>query len=55
MNNKLDRLEDIKIENFVWIIYLVIIALSYYANSKEKNLYYMAMKKVKGNTKICLF
>lgn len=36
MNNKLDRLEDIKIENFVWIIYLGIIALSYYANSKEK-------------------
>lgn len=36
MNDKLDRLNDIKIENFIWIIYLIIIALSYYANSKEK-------------------
>lgn len=35
MNNKLDRLEDIKIENFVWIIYIGIIILSWYANSKE--------------------
>lgn len=37
MNDKLDRLKDIRIENFVWIIYLIIIALSYYANSKEKH------------------
>ena len=37
MNEKLDRLEDIKIENFVWIIYIGIIALSFYANSKEKD------------------
>lgn len=36
MNNKLDRLNDIKIENTVWIIYIIIIALSYYANEKEK-------------------
>lgn len=36
MNNKVDRLQDIRIENFVWIIYLGIIALSYYANEKEK-------------------
>ena len=36
MKNKLDRLEDIKIENLVWIIYIGIIILSYYANSKEK-------------------
>lgn len=36
MNNKLDRLEDIKKENIVWIIYIGIIILSYYANSKEK-------------------
>lgn len=35
MNDKLDRLEDIKIENFVWIIYIGIIILSWYANSKE--------------------
>lgn len=36
MNDKLKRLEDIKIENIVWIIYIVIIILSWYANSKEK-------------------
>ena len=35
MNDKLKRLEDIKIENFVWIIYIGIIILSWYANSKE--------------------
>ena len=33
----LDRLEDIKIENFVWVIYIGIIILSWYANSKEVN------------------
>ena len=32
---KLDKLKDIKIENFVWIIYIGIIILSWYANSKE--------------------
>lgn len=37
MNDKFDRLEDIKIENFVWLIYIGIILLSYYANYKEKN------------------
>ena len=37
MEDKLKRLKDIKTENFIWIIYLVIIFLSYYANSKEKN------------------
>lgn len=37
MNDKFDRLEDIKIENFVWLIYIGIIFLSYYANYKEKN------------------
>ena len=37
MNDKLKRLEDIKIENFVWVIYIGIIILSWYANSKEVN------------------
>ena len=37
MNDRLDRLEDIKIENFIWVIYIGIIILSWYANSKEKN------------------
>lgn len=35
-NDLLDRLEDIKIENFVWIIYIGIIILSWTANGKEK-------------------
>lgn len=33
--DKLSKLEDIREENFIWIIYLMIIILSYYANSKE--------------------
>ena len=37
MDTKIDRLNDIKIENFIWIIYIGIIFLSWYANSKEKN------------------
>lgn len=36
MSDKLDKLEDIKIENFIWAIYIGIIILSWYANSKEK-------------------
>ena len=32
-----DRLKDIKVENFVWLIYIFIIFLSYYANYKETN------------------
>lgn len=36
MEEKKDKLEDIKIENFIWIIYVGIIILSWYANSKEK-------------------
>ena len=34
--NELIVKEDIKIENIVWIIYIGIIILSWYANSKEK-------------------
>ena len=37
MREMLDRLENIKIENFVWVIYMGIIILSWYANSKEVN------------------
>lgn len=36
MEAKLDRLKDIKTENFIWIIYIGIIVLSWYANSKEE-------------------
>ena len=37
MNNKTDRLKDIKNENLIWVIYIGIIILSWYANDKEKN------------------
>jgi hypothetical protein len=37
MNEDLNRLNDIKIENYIWIIYIGIIVLSWYANSKEKD------------------
>lgn len=36
MNNRLDKLKDIEIENKIWIIYIGIIILSWYTNSKEK-------------------
>ena len=36
MNRKLDRLQDIRIENYIWVIYIIIIFISWYANSKEK-------------------
>lgn len=34
--DRLDKLKDIKTENYIWLIYIVIIILSFYANSKEK-------------------
>ena len=37
MDENVSRLKDIKIENYIWIIYIGIIVLSWYANSKEKN------------------
>ena len=52
MDDKLDRLREIKIENLVWIIYIGIIILSWYANSKKQNLYYMMMKKRKKSIRI---
>lgn len=36
MEDKLDRIKKINIENFIWVIYIGIIILSWYANSKEK-------------------
>lgn len=36
MNSKLYRLQDIRIENYIWVIYIIIIFISWYANSKEK-------------------
>ena len=40
MNTNSDIFKKIQIEEFIWIIYLVIIVLSFYANSIEKK-YYM--------------
>lgn len=37
MNKKTERLKDIKTENQIWVIYIGIILLSWYANSKEKH------------------
>ena len=37
MEDRLDKLNDIKIENYIWVIYIFIIILSWYANSKEKS------------------
>ena len=34
-----EKLKDIEVENFIWIIYLLIIFLSYYSNSLEKEYY----------------
>ena len=39
-NNELnDKLKEIDTENFIWIIYIGIIILSWYANSLEKKYY----------------
>lgn len=32
-----DKLRQIKIENFIWIIYIIIIGISYYSNYLEKD------------------
>lgn len=34
-----NKLRQIKIEDFIWVIYIGIIALSYYSNYLEKNYY----------------
>lgn len=39
MDDRLEKLKKIKIENYVWVIYIGIIILSWYANYKEK--YYL--------------
>ena len=37
MSNIKNKLKEIKIENFIWIIYIGIIILSFYSNNLEKN------------------
>ena len=40
MNSKIDeKLKQIKIEDFIWVIYIGIIALSYYSNFLERKYY----------------
>ena len=43
------RLKQIKIENYIWIIYLGIIILSYYANYFEKD-FFLTKKVESKNT-----
>ena len=47
--NYQERLNQIKIENYIWIIYLVIIILSYYANYFEKD-YFLTKNENSKNT-----
>ena len=42
-----ERLKDIKIENFIWLIYLGIIGLSYYSNYLEKDYFVNKNEKSK--------
>ena len=37
MSEKDERLKDIKTENAIWVVYIGIIILSWYTNSKEKH------------------
>lgn len=39
MDNIQERLKEIKIENWIWVIYIGIVLLSWYANSKEKHFF----------------
>ena len=40
MNDEItDRLKDLNIEDFIWVIYLGIIFLSYYSNHLERNFF----------------
>lgn len=60
MNNEEleNRLKEINIEDFIWIIYMIIIILSFYANEIEKN-YFLTqnetLKKEYQNLMILIF
>jgi uncharacterized membrane protein len=49
MNNEelKDRLNKLKIEDFIWIIYLIIIILSFYANEIEREYFINKNEKAK--------
>ncbi len=45
----LNKLKEIKIENYIWIIYIVIIFMSWYSNSLEKD--YFINKNINSKIK----
>lgn len=48
MNDEIsDRLSDLKIEEFIWIIYIAIIFLSFYSNSLERKYFIYKDEKAK--------
>lgn len=52
MNETEERLNDIRIENNIWILYLGIIALSYWANEFEKKYFIYNDQKAKENYRV---
>ena len=51
--DKLDRLKSIKIEDYIWIIYIGIIILSYYSNTLEKD-YLINNNEISKNEYRCI-
>lgn len=47
MNEKMKRLNDIKIENNIWLLYLIIIGISYWSNEYEKKYFLYNDQKAK--------
>ena len=55
MNYELEnKLKQIKIENYIWVIYIGIIFLSWYSNNLEKNYYLYNNLKSKQNYRYTL-
>ena len=42
-----ELLEQLRIEEFIWVVYLVVIGLSYYANTIERNYIYTGNEESK--------
>lgn len=49
MNNLNDKLKELKMEEFIWIIYIGIIALSFYSNMFERQYFIYNDLKSKDN------
>lgn len=54
MNEVDERLKEIKIEEYIWIIYLAIIFLSYYSNSLEKDYFLNKNNKSKDEYRLIM-